>query len=401
MLNYSIGAFMFFLISDLADLRFPCNFKLTENRWLNSDEGWMRLSDNFYFKGYCMESFNYTDLMDDPTPRHFGNFAAIFVQDNNIVITHDRERSFPLYHDIVTNAVGNIGLSQNNKIGSNSLVSILSNGDIIQNFIKIPYSFDNELTIDNAVEIIYEKLIKHFTWLKNNCPVVPKIFFTGGIDTMLCLAMLRNLDIAHDLLVCEHYDLDHFTSKFRYQISQNWGYAQIHHWNNDSWLISGAMGDETFLRGPSAINMILMNRGKNIAELIKNSDYHYQYFNADKNLKIYTEQQNDPKLKIYTKNINHLYKRIVEINLNDYQHWHLGKTITFTPFKDISILTTILSMDNNSLDLQMADAQLQKKLIAKAAPELLKYLMPQKNIDADSSIATVWELYKDLYNGTA
>lgn len=399
MIDYVIGAFMFFLISNLADTRFPCNFKLTETFWLNSDEGWLRLSDNFYFKGYCMELFDHNDLISDPTPRHSGNFVAVFVKNDTIFITHDKERSFPLYQDVANNIIGNIGLSKTKIINSNNLVSILPNGNIIQNTIKIPYSFGNEINIDDAVEIIYEKLIKHFTWLKNNCLVVPKIFFTGGIDTMLCLAMLRNLDINHELLTYEYYDLDHFTCKFRYQISQNWCYNQIHHWKNNSWLISGAMGDETFLRGPGAINLILMNRKKTMTEFIKKNDYHYQYFNNDKNLKIYADQQNDQKLKIYTKDIKYLRKKIVETNLNDYQHWHLGNTITFTPFKDISILTTILSMDDNSLDLQMADAQLQKKLVAKAAPELLKYLMPQKNIDIDSSISTLWELYKDLYNG--
>jgi hypothetical protein len=35
--------------------------------------------------------------------------------------------------------------------------------------------------------------------------------------------------------------------------------------------------------------------------------------------------------------------------VNDHQHWHLGNTLTFTPFKDIRILATILEMEKNDI----------------------------------------------------
>jgi hypothetical protein len=76
--------------------------------------------------------------------------------------------------------------------------------------------------------------------------------------------------------------------------------------------------------------------------------------------------------------------------MNDHQHWHLGHTTTFTPFKDAEILRTVLSMDADSLLRQIANAELQKKIIQKAAPELLQYLSPLKN----ETLKSIWQLYE-------
>jgi len=394
-LNYSIGAFMFFTVSTREDSRFPVNYKLTEKYTLNCDEGWQLITNDkskiAVFKGYSFDDYN--NLFDDPTPKHNGNFCLIYVNLNGeIIITHDAERSFPLWFN--ETSYGNIDIEQGTFIAANSYLKISSNSFDSINF-NIKNIINNNLCEDDAVDIIYNNLVTKFTWLKNNCPVTPNIFFTGGIDSLLCLSMLRHLDIKHNLLMHEYIEYDQFSLNF-YNIFEDlnyyWGYSQIHYWNTPSWLISGSMGDENFLRGPLNIHLLLQNRGLKIQDVLQKNAYHYEYFTKPSNINL----QIDSKLKFYTKNKAMLYEKIIEINLNDHQHWHIGNTLTFTPFKDISILTTILSMSDADIEKQMMDASLQKKIIAKAAPQLLKYLSKQKN----TSYSTVWELYKDLYSGS-
>ena len=383
---------MFFLISKQIDERFPVNHLLTEQYTLNCDDGWQSITNEkckvAWFKGYSFEDCS--SLFDDPTPRHGGNFCLIYVNfDNEIIITHDTERSFPLWNNMF--AFGNIGLPKDNRVYANTYLKIAENG---ANTIEFPinYLIGENLGEDDAVEIIYNNLVTKFTWLKNNS--FPKIFFTGGIDTLLCLAMMHHLQIDHDLIMQEHLEYDKFTTSFRheFQDKEYWGYRQIHYWTQPSMLVSGGMGDENFLRGPHNIHLLLQHRGLKITNIIKETDYHYKYFTKSSNLNMKFE----PKLQLYTKNKIKLYNKLIEINLNDHQHWHIGNTTTFTPFKDINILTTILSMNDDDIERQMMDATLQKKIIAKAAPKLLKYLSLQKN----TSISKLWELYKDLYDGS-
>jgi hypothetical protein len=392
MLNYSIGAFMFFLITTHLDERFPVNHQLTEKYTLNCDDGWQLIANEkckvAWFKGYSFE--DYSSLFDDPTPRHSGNFCLIYVNlHDEIIITHDKERSFPLWNNIF--AFGNIGLPKDNRVFANTYLKIVSNN--VNNIVfPIKYSIGENLSEDDAVEKIYDNLVTKFTWLKNNS--FPQIFFTGGIDTLLCLAMLRHLQIDHDLIMQEHLQYDKFTTSFGYEFlnKEYWGYRQIHYWTQPSMLVSGGMGDENFLRGPYNIHLLLQSRGLKVKDIIKENDYHYEYFTNPKNLNI----KFDSKLQLYTKNKTKLYEKLIEINLNDHQHWHIGNTLTFTPFKDINILTTILSMNDEDIERQMMDAALQKKIIAKVAPDLLKYLSLQKN----TSYSMLWKLYKDLYDGS-
>ena len=65
--------------------------------------------------------------------------------------------------------------------------------------------------------------------------------------------------------------------------------------------------------------------------------------------------------------------------INDHQHWHLGNTLTFTPFKDIRILATMLEMEKNDIVESILDARMQRELIGRNNPELLQYLDEYKN----------------------
>jgi hypothetical protein len=77
--------------------------------------------------------------------------------------------------------------------------------------------------------------------------------------------------------------------------------------------------------------------------------------------------------------LEHVISQCASINLNDWQHWHLGETLTYTPLRDIEIFKTIASLNKDDLIAQVMDSLIQKQLIEKNAPELLLGLSTQKN----------------------
>jgi len=74
-----------------------------------------------------------------------------------------------------------------------------------------------------------------------------------------------------------------------------------------------------------------------------------------------------------------VYTEILNRNKNDYQHWHLDNTITFTPFKDTAITETILQSSVEQLLSNARDGTIQNKLITKKDPKKLELRSKWKN----------------------
>jgi hypothetical protein len=72
----------------------------------------------------------------------------------------------------------------------------------------------------------------------------------------------------------------------------------------------------------------------------------------------------------------------------------LGHTLTFTPFKDIDILRLVLELDTNTLVENIADASIQKQLIMRRDPQLLQFLVRNKNDDRNG----IYKLRQQLYS---
>ena len=100
---------------------------------------------------------------------------------------------------------------------------------------------------------------------------------------------------------------------------------------------------------------------------------------------IYRQQSTDPVILQACKSKTDTADYILRNCINDHQHWHLGNTITFTPFKDIQILKWILELDEQKYIIELidniVDARLEKELIAKNDPNLLQFLTANKNQD--------------------
>lgn len=388
---------MFFKISPDQDRRFPVRYALPNNLWLNVDAGWTELESmhgRVYWKGYCYQYPIGRSLADhlfiNPVPNLAGNFVAVLVaHDGHIHISHDDCRSTPLL--INRDQLGNIGL-EGEPVWSDT-VCTLHNSIVVQEKYDAVGSITSTRTLfSDAVDLIHHRLTQHFQWLKRQRRPI-RVFYSGGIDTLTCIAYLRALDINHELITGEHYDYDRFTTEFSNDLLQYWGYRQIHHWRDACYLVSGAPGDEYFMRGPSECNLMLMHMGKTVEDILRPTDYHYEYFRELKNSRIYEHQRTDSKLKSILHNRQDTCRQIIDMALNDHQHWHLGNTITFTPFRDLQILKIVLQLHDQDLERNMADATIQKALIERTDPELLQFLPALKN----QSRVPIYHLWNRLY----
>jgi hypothetical protein len=375
---------MFFKITPQNLDKFMFNYRLNDTHWLNCDAGWTNIETKYgtaYIKGYCHErSFDTAfaeELFEDIEPRFTGNFLAVLARlSGTIDITNDVTRSTPIWRN--DTVVGNIDMPDATNVWSTNTATITATEITEQDWDNLsPHNLPT-YNLETAANRIDEILTEKFMWLKDNANNI-KIFYTGGIDTLLCISYLRKLGIEHELVTAEHYDYDKFNCNFEKEIKTNWGYRQMHYWREPTYLVTGACGDEFFLRGPATANLMLMHLGLNMTTLLKPEHYHYHYFREAEKYNIYNSQRQDPHIKSIITNKKSVTDYILGMCLNDHQHWHLGNTLTFTPFKDIRILSTMLEMEKTDLAFCIADARLQRTLIARNNPALLSCLDQYKN----------------------
>ena len=156
----------------------------------------------------------------------------------------------------------------------------------------------------------------------------------------------------------------------------------MHHWRQPSTLITGGCGDEFFFRGPTAIALWAAWHDINVIDLLKQNTnyYHAKYFLKDVNQQAFRQalDNRDQILQSYPTEVD-LIKQILNINVNDHQHWHLGETITVTPYKNLEITKLLLRLSKENLLKQVLDADVSKSLIQRLDPLAIKYVSPYKN----------------------
>jgi hypothetical protein len=102
---------------------------------------------------------------------------------------------------------------------------------------------------------------------------------------------------------------------------------------------------------------------------------HYWYYDNKK----YYEAWDKQKLNYSLSSFKDTLKTCCNYNINDWQHWHLGNTLTWTPLRDLDIFKTIARLPFDDLKDQIMNSTVQMALIAKNNPEILTYLTKQKN----------------------
>ena len=221
---------------------------------------------------------------------------------------------------------------------------------------------------------------------------------TGGIDTLLAWTYLDSFTKDYEIVDYGYIKHTYFYYLNQKKLEKHGLYNQIHSWEDPTVLITGSCGDEYFMRGPYTAAQCLKYHGYNLLESTKESNYMYKFFNRKNCTAGMLNGMNAVKPD---QSIDDVYTEIFNRNKNDFQHWHLDNTITFTPFKDTSIMETILQGNAEQLLNNARDAAIQKKLIAKRDPKKLEFLSRWKNYywDEDSSMLFYNKLRQLLNEG--
>jgi hypothetical protein len=375
---------MFFKVQSALNDAFSSHYKLNELYWLHTDDGWKEFtvdSANVFFKGYIDDTEVSEDVLREiiasDTPIKFGNFIAITAIGNTVKILHDYHRSFPLSVDYENKSISTS--YSGFRVPSESMLVLDHDSGNNDNF-RIKFINLNLLDEVNVDQMEYEEvvdgidkiLLNRFSdfFKHNTLPV--KLFVSGGIDTVLCWAYLKKLRIDYELLTFEHSYESYFVKQNELFLKNFWGYSQFHSFELPSVLVTGALGDETMLRGPYDSNTWLEQFGTNLPSVLLPTHYQYYYCNRPKNLKLYQPSNiNDKKIAA---------QLILGHVLNDHQHWHLDNTITFTPYKDIRITKLLLRLSYDNIFGQIVDAAISKELVNRNCPQLLRHLETHKNV---------------------
>ena len=197
---------------------------------------------------------------------------------------------------------------------------------------------------------------------------------------MLLYSYIKRYTDNFELMNYLHFEFDQFWLKNKHTIQNNWGYNQIHHWTTPTVLVSGTPGDEFMLRSPATANLFLRYFKTEISELLRdpvfNNCIHYDYFSKQSKQKLFLQQYMDG---LTFKNRQMLILNLCNTTVNDFQHWHLGNTLTYTPLRDLKIFKTMLQLDLDSAKRQIMNGEITKALIERNDAKLLPHISSQKN----------------------
>lgn len=342
------------------------------------DSGWVQKKINnaiIFFKGYsdrdiCSEVKN---LCKCPVPKFKGNYCVLICKEDTITVTSDIDRSFPLSYNQGTGCLTNLPIN-GSKIWADSYAVLGTELNV--NYFNIDFRTSKKISIDECVQnisdILDEKVLG-FKKLKES-GYKPKIFLSGGVDTLLLYALLKSHKVNFELVNYEYFDYTDFVIEHIKSIKNNyWAYKQLHHWKEKTVLATGSCGDEFFMRGPNTIAVWLGSRNKHINDL--NLGYHRFHFSKEKNQKVFNKDYSIYQT-LSSEKVNNEIKCILN---NDHQHWHLENTLTWTPYKDLRITENILRLSDENLIKQFEDAAVTKMLISKYDDSLLNLLSNEKN----------------------
>lgn len=378
---------MFFRIDKHTTDRFAHHYSLPNGFVLGVDEGWQSMympKGVVYYKGYSSDRKDMQqivrELCHDPTPRHRGNFCVIVCNTDSIILSHDRDRSFPLWHDdgVITNLE-----PLPHHIWANSYVVLeqgINTRKIPRDTVTLPNSY--QLVLERLHRIIcetYENFLTH-----NTRPL--KIFISGGIDTTMCYSYLKKFTKRFEVVDYEYKKFTHFYRKnWHHRLQSFWAYRQIHSWGEQPVaLVTGGCGDEYFMRGPSTADLYL--RGVHdtcVNDLLEGNkeSYMYDYLTREKNQREFRKHLDLPYFNELSKDKEKTILYVMSNLANDHQHWHIDNTLTFTPWKNTEIPRLVMSLPLDHYKKQLLDAQINKDLIIMNNPDDLSLLSKFKNRD--------------------
>jgi hypothetical protein len=319
-------------------------------------------------------------IVQQQEPELRGNFCAMVFdpETNTIQIKTDRYRSFPIYitdNEEITNL-----LPQAWTAWSDRLITIDQHLRVTEEKFNLvgPINLDL-ITLNQAVDQIDSILAQRVQGFLQHNTLPIKAFLSGGVDSLLVYSYLQRFTDRYEMVKCQHVDYDRFwlmnsgTLKERF-----WGYSQIHHWTEPCILTSGAPGDEYMLRSPTTSDLLLKFNNIRMVDLLNLPTWqgclHQEYFRMPKNYGIFEQQQLNPA---WDKEM--MLWNLCNIVANDWQHWHLGNTLTWTPLRDLEIFKILLRLPLDIQLTQIMNSDISKVLIDRNSPGLSQLISDQKN----------------------
>lgn len=371
---------MFFKIAQTIDPHFPHQHRLQAGLYLMTDEGWTAHQHN-YIKGYADQSFESEEAR--------GNF--LLIQDHagdGVNIKWGAQRSCPIFYSQASTIISNIPDQGLEVLDYNQSLHINAKGTI--EISSTPYTMPKlhhdrgqlEAEICSFIQAKFAELDQVRADQKLY------VFISGGLDTMTLLSYLLHQRLPFEPCFEEQSRPSAFLLGHP-AIQQNfWGYRQIHHWDHPSLLVSGACGDSVFLREPVLATLALMSKGVDLASEIQNTGgdfYAKKFLTRPSNWQAIVETQ-----KRYAQHHDLMAELRVRF-LFDYQHWHLGQTMTFTPFNDIRLFDLILEQEASVILNQVLHGDIQRCVIQSLMPECLKFLSDEKNTHQSQNLGLLKE----------
>lgn len=376
---------MFFSLSKEVKTNFPNQYTLGE-LVLNTDNGWHTYSTSSHkvvYKGYTdigSVILLIDDIIKQQQPVITGNFCCVVynTETNDITFNTDRYRGFPIYYN--NNEVTNLE-NLDNTVYSDNIISVNQQLELSyplkSNFDLIGTINTNTLTANEVIDqidlLLTEKTKNFIRYI--NRPI--KVHLSGGVDSLLVYSYLQKHTDNYELIKCQHFDYDRFWLLNEHLIKQNWSYTQLHHWRESCVLTSGAPGDEFMLRSPTTASMFLKYNNVNIRDVITADCLHYNYFNRLKHQELFDSVQLN---KMLTK--EKFYHTLCDTILNDWQHHHIGNTLTWTPLRDLRIFKLLLQLPLNDAMGQILNSNISQQLIERNFPNGTKLISDQKNSGA-------------------
>jgi hypothetical protein len=375
---------MFFSVGTTALTNFSHHYRLGDFV-VSTDAGWQLLDYGprwILYKGYAdsapLEQL-IDQIIDQKEPQLLGNFCLFDFdpQTNTIQIRTDLYRSFPIFVESGYQVTNMMPLSYT--VWADGLIQVNSDMSIQESKFDVIGTIDTSYVsasqsiqdIDKILSIKTQAFVKH-----NRLPV--RVHLTGGVDSLLVYSYLQKYTDNYELVKCGHIEYDEFWLKNSDTLKKSfWGYSQIHHWRDSCVLTSGAPGDEFMLRSPTTADLFLKLQNYNMTDLLKDPNWqtclHQTYFNRTKNYEIFTNQT------VPDWNRKQMIWNLCNIVINDWQHWHLGNTLTWTPLRDLSIAKILFRLPADQALGQIMNSDISRVLIEKNYPGLSNVISDQKN----------------------
>jgi hypothetical protein len=371
---------MFFHISEQPQENYPCQWQL-DSFAISTDNGWKHMAIGpvqILYKGYAdlgpLETL-LGQVMFQSIPHLAGNFCALVVVNNTLTIQTDRCRGFPIYIDStgINNLVGTDRIAW-----TDSLVTVHADLTVTENKFDVIGEIDiAPVSFRQAQDKIHDILTRKTQQFLSHNILPLRSFLSGGVDTLLVYSYLRASGAEFELIDYNHVDHDYFWRANTQHLNKFWGYNQTHHWKQSCVLASGAPGDEFMLRSPTTANLYLLYHGTSIPTLLEQntSCLHHTYFSLSKHQKLFDSQKSP------SGSTEQLHHSLCDIVANDWQHWHLGETLHWTPLRDLEIFKILMRLSVPDAIDQIMDSSLSRALIERNVPGATELISDQKNTE--------------------